>query len=149
MDDLHNIDEYDNKDENENNNMQYLSNHVPSFSPIKDDTPDDVISTTDSSEQDLFIGIEISNEIPLEYGHVILNQACTLLSRHDKEIRPYKNKNKYSTYCFNSYKIINTFYISKIHAFPTKVQVFGCIILCICWFFSCRLTVSCSFLFWF
>ena len=100
MDDPHNIYECDNMDENEffqneNNNTQYLSNHAPSFFPIEDDTPDDVIPTTDSSEQALFIENETSNNNPLVHGHVILNQACTLLSRHDKQIRSYKNQKKF------------------------------------------------------
>ena len=35
---------------NEKNNIQYLSNNAQSFSPMEDDTPDDVILSPDSSK---------------------------------------------------------------------------------------------------
>ena len=152
MDDLYNNYECDNMDENEffqneKNNAQFLSNHAPSFFPIEDDTPDEVIPTTDSSEQALFIENETSNDNPLVHGHVILNQACTLLSRHNKEIRPYKNqKNLFNVLLRLIQDHQYLFYIQKL-CFFIKVLDFGCTILFICWCSSCRLIMSCSFLF--
>ena len=72
----------------------YVTCPDPSSLPLEEDTPANVIPTTNSGETGFIVvgDKNADNENELINGHVILNQACTLLSRKDKDIKPYKNQ---------------------------------------------------------
>ena len=57
--------------------------------PLPEDFTDGVIPSTDAGEQAYIIQESGSNKSDIVNGHVILNQACTLLSREDRDIKGY------------------------------------------------------------
>ena len=60
-----------------------------------EDVDTDVIPTTDASDMPYTINECEQEGNEYVHGHVILNQACTLLSRHNKDIVGYKNQKNF------------------------------------------------------
>lgn len=57
--------------------------------PLEEDLTDGVIPSTDAGEQAYIIQESGCNKSDMVNGHVILNHACTLLSREDRDIKGY------------------------------------------------------------
>ena len=73
-----------------------MTNTAPSNVPVEDNFPVGVIPTTNASDVGYIVeSVDEEYTSNLEHGHVILNQACTLLSRTDHEIVPYKNQKNF------------------------------------------------------
>jgi hypothetical protein len=78
------------------NNFVVTQFHGSTLDVLDDDFVNDtVVPTTDATDFPLTNERIEQNDNDYVHGHVILNQACTLLSRHDKDVVGYKNQKNF------------------------------------------------------